>query len=207
MVQKYLFTKVKYPQKVATKLDWWWKWANFAFYRKIHIYFGVNPLPITYSQHPHFHKQWNFQFQMQEIILISKRNQTRNPELNNQIILKWCGPTYIFWHFYTDFIKYVNQDKWVKTRTCKDTEDSIFLQSFRWAQISCGLGLMPCLRRREVIAVSRLFNQKGWKADNLSRQSCDCGIKEQSAFTQSAIQKGNTHTSIYFALFASTQAR
>ncbi len=185
MVQKYLFTKVKYPQKVATKLDWWWKWANFAFYRKIHIYFGVNPLPITYSQHPHFHKQWNFQFQIQEII--SKRNQTRNPELNNQIILKWCGPTYIFWHFYTDFIKYVNQDKWVKTRTCKDTEDSIFLQSFRWAQISCGLGLMPCLRRREVIAVSRLFNQKGWKADNLSRQSCDCGIKEQSAVTQSAI--------------------
>lgn len=60
--QTYLLTPVKYPQKVATKMDSKKAWASFAIYRKSHIYLRFNPLPITYSQHPHFHKQWNFQF-------------------------------------------------------------------------------------------------------------------------------------------------
>ncbi len=90
--------------------------SQFCHLQKIpHFFLRFNPLPITYSQHPHFHKQWNFQFQFQE--RISTRNQTRNPELNNQIICKWCGPTEIFWLFCTDFIKYVNQIN--QTRTCK----------------------------------------------------------------------------------------
>ncbi len=87
----------------------------------------------------------------------------------------------------------------------QDAEDSIFLQSFRWAQISCGLGLMPCLRRREVIAVSHLFNQKGWKADNLSRQSCDCGIKEQSgSYSKCNTKKEYSHLHLFCSLCVNT---